>query len=45
MVHFGGLADHRRALLELQMDSAEQVTGLWWLWDVDEKPAWLRRIE
>ncbi|KAF4153200.1 hypothetical protein CNMCM6069_001093 [Aspergillus lentulus] len=46
VVASAGPADYRQTLLEFKLDSAdEQVTGLWWLWHVDEKPAWLRRIE
>lgn len=36
--------DYRQSLLEFELDcAADQVTGLWWLWDTDEKPAFLRR--
>ncbi|THC96299.1 hypothetical protein EYZ11_004204 [Aspergillus tanneri] len=38
--------DYRQTLLEFNVDDeAQRVTGLWWLWNTDEKPAWLSRIK
>lgn len=38
------ITDYRETLLEFELDGATQVTGLWWQWEKDEKPAWLRRV-
>jgi CubicO group peptidase (beta-lactamase class C family) len=38
------IRDHRQALLQFELDGVlEKATGVWWLWNVDEKPALLRR--
>ncbi|KAF7585407.1 hypothetical protein BBP40_010978 [Aspergillus hancockii] len=36
---------YRQTLLELHVDETGTVTGLWWLWDVHEEPAFLARIK
>lgn len=38
------LTDYRQSLLEFEFDSTtDKVTGLWWLWDPDEKREFLRQ--
>lgn len=38
--------DYRQSLLEFTLNNATgKVQGLWWLWNVDEPPAWLPRVK
>jgi hypothetical protein len=38
------LGDYRQTLLEFEFsDVVKKATGIWWRWDMDEKPIFLRR--
>ncbi|KAL4864791.1 beta-lactamase/transpeptidase-like protein [Aspergillus spectabilis] len=36
--------DYRETLLKFELGDAEEVLGLWWVWDTDEERAWMRDI-
>ena len=35
---------YQQTLLKFQVDKEGRVEGLWWRWDVESEPAWLRRV-
>lgn len=38
------VGDYRQTLLEFEFsDAVKRATGIWWRWDMDEKPTFLRR--
>ncbi|KAE8377059.1 beta-lactamase/transpeptidase-like protein [Aspergillus bertholletiae] len=38
--------DYRETILEFKWDDmTEKVSGIWWLWSKEEKPAWFKRVE